>query len=95
MIHLKGLLIWSINKFFSIIYLLILIRIILSWVRVGSYNKYVAFIFQLTDLILDPFKKLIDRLGIDTGFIDLSPIVAYFVLQLIENALKKIIWQLL
>ncbi|MCK9217868.1 MAG: YggT family protein [Firmicutes bacterium] len=91
----KGLLIWSISKFFSIIYLLILIRIILSWVKVNSYNKYIALIFQLTDFILDPFKRLIYRLGIDTGFLDLSPIVAYFVLQLVETALKRVIWQLL
>ncbi len=88
-------LIWSINKFFSIVYLLILIRVILSWVRVNSYNKYVALIFQLTDIILDPIKNLMGKLGIDTGMIDLAPIIAYFVLQLIENALRRIVWLLL
>ena len=92
---LKIMLIWSINKFFSIVYLLILIRVILSWVRVNSYNKYVALIFQLTDIILDPIKNLMSKLGIDTGMIDLSPIIAYFLLQLMENALRKIVWLLL
>lgn len=92
---LKIMLIWSINKFFSIIYLLILIRVILSWVRVSSYNKYVALIFQLTDIVLDPIRNLMGKLGIDTGMIDLTPIIAYFLLQLIENALRRIVWLLL
>ena len=92
---LKSILLWSISKFFSLIYLLIFVRIIFSWVRTDRYNKYIAIIFQLTDIILDPFRKLIDRLGIDTGMIDLSPLIAYFVLQFIENQLRKIIWALL
>lgn len=94
MILLKSILIWSINKFFAILYLLIFIRVILSWVRVNSYNKYITLIYQLTDLILDPFRKLINKLGIDTGMIDLSPIIAYFALQLIENFLRRIVWLL-
>lgn len=88
-------LIWSVSKFFSVIYLLILIRIIFSWVRVNKYNKYIEIIFQLTDMILDPVRKLIERFDIDTGMIDLSPIIAYFLLQLIENSIKRIIWALL
>ncbi|NLN47708.1 MAG: YggT family protein, partial [Clostridiales bacterium] len=59
------------------------------------YNKYIEIIFQLTDMILDPVRKLIERFGIDTGMIDLSPIIAYFLLQLIENSIKRIIWALL
>ena len=88
----KELLIWSIDKFFSIVYLLMFVRIALSWVRINSYNKYVVLIYQLTDPILEPFKRLISRLGIDTGMIDLSPIIAFFVLQFIENFIKRIIW---
>lgn len=88
----KELLIWSVDKFFSIVYLLMFIRIALSWVRINSYNKYVVLIYQLTDPILEPFKRLISRFGIDTGMIDFSPIIAFFVLQLIENFIKRIIW---
>ena len=88
----KELLIWSVDKFFSIVYLLMFVRIALSWVRINSYNKYVVLIYQLTDPILEPFKRLISRFGIDTGMIDFSPIIAFFVLQLIENFIKRIIW---
>ncbi len=88
----KNLLIWSVSKFFAIIYILIFIRIALSWIRVSSYNKYVALIYQLTDPILEPFKRLISRFGLDTGMIDFSPLIAYLVLQFIENIIKRIIW---
>lgn len=88
----KELLIWSVGKFFAVVYLLIFIRIILSWISINSYNKYVALIYQLTDPILEPIKRAISRFGIDTGMIDFSPIIAYFVLQLIENFIKRILW---
>ncbi len=91
----KNMFLWSISKFFSVIYLLIFIRIVLSWVRINKYSKYFEIIFQLTDIILEPVRKLIGRLGIDTGMLDLSPIIAYFLLQFIENSIKKIIWVLL
>lgn len=88
----KELLIWSVDKFFSIVYLLIFIRLALSWIRVNSYNKYIALIYQLTDPILEPFRTLMSKFGIDTGMIDFSPIIAYFVLELIESLIKRIIW---
>lgn len=70
------------------------IRIALSWVRVSPYNKAVNIIYQLTDPILDPFKSLIERFGINTGMIDFSPLIAYFVLQLIENLIIRILWMI-
>lgn len=88
----KELLIWSTGKFFTVIYILIFIRIALSWIRINSYNKYTVLIYQLTDPILEPFKRLISRFGLDTGMIDFSPLVAYLALQFIENLIKRIIW---
>ena len=87
-------LIWSVGKFFGVIYLLIFIRIVLSWVRVNSYNKYVVLVYQLTDPVLEPFKNLMYRLGLQTGMIDFSPLIAYMVLQIIENFIKRIILSL-
>lgn len=91
----RELLIWSIDKFFTVIYMLIFIRIVLSWIRTNSYNKYIVLIYQLTDPILEPFRRLISRFGLDTGMIDFSPLVAYLVLQFIENLIIKAIWLIL
>lgn len=90
----KSILIWSVSKFFSIIYILMFIRIALSWVRVSPYNKAVNIIYQLTDPVLEPFRRLIDRLGINTGMIDFSPLIAYLVLQFIENIIIRALWMM-
>ncbi|NLM42450.1 MAG: YggT family protein [Clostridiales bacterium] len=70
------------------------IRILLSWIRVSPYNSLVNIIYQLTDPILEPFRNLIDRAGINTGFIDFSPLIAFFVLQLLESLIIRVLWLL-
>lgn len=90
----RGILIWSVNKFFSVIYLLILIRMLLSWVRINPYNRLVNIIYQLTEPILEPFRRLMDRTGINTGMLDLSPLIACLVLQLLENIIIRSLWLL-
>lgn len=77
-----------IDTIFNLIYLLILLRILLSWlpalgVRLDPYNPIVRLIYQLTDPILEPFRRIIPPLGM----IDISPIVAILVLQLVQNLL--------
>ena len=88
----KQILIWSVSKFFSIIYILMFVRIALSWVRVNPYNKVVNTIYQITDPILEPFKRLIDRFWLNTGMIDFSPLIAYLVLQFVEKLIIRTLW---
>ncbi|SHJ04007.1 YggT family protein [Lutispora thermophila DSM 19022] len=90
----KGILIWSVKKFFSVIYVLIFINVMLSWLRISPYNSIVNIIYQLTEPILEPFRRLMDRTGLNTGMIDFSPLIAYLVLQLIETSLINILWAL-
>jgi len=68
------------------------VRIALSWVRVSPYNKVVNTIYQITDPILEPFKRLIDRFGLNTGMIDFSPLIAYLVLQFVEKLIIRTLW---
>jgi YggT family protein len=91
---LRGILIWSVSKFFSVIYLLIFIRMVLSWIRLSPYNSLVNIIYQLTEPILEPFRRLMDRTGINTGMIDFSPLIAYLVLQLLEGIIIRALWML-
>lgn len=69
--------------------LLILGRIILSWFpQVGRY-PIIKFLFSLVDPYLNFFRRFIPPIG---GMIDLSPIVAFFALSLLE---KIILWILI
>lgn len=66
---------------------LILARVLVSWlpmfgVRVDQSNPLISFIYQLTDPIIRPLQRY-SRLGM----MDLSPIIAFFLISLFQNFL--------
>lgn len=61
--------------------LLIVVRIVLSWVTSAS-NKLTRLLSRLTDPILEPFRRLIPPLGM----FDLSPIIVLFLLHFVQIA---------
>jgi YggT family protein len=72
---------------FRILQLAIIVRVISSWVRVSPYSKWVRWSFVLTEPLLAPLRRIIPPLGM----IDISPIVAYFLLSLLEGALSGLL----
>lgn len=88
------LLIRSLNIFFQLINLMLFIRVILSWARYNPYNKYIILLFNLTEPILEPFRKLSNRLGINFEMVDLSPIFAMLFIQYIIQPLTYTIIRL-
>jgi YggT family protein len=59
-------------------------RVIVSWIVVGGsggQNAIVVFIYQITEPILAPIRKIMPR----TGAIDLSPMVALLLLYAIQR----------
>jgi YggT family protein len=57
--------------------ILIIVGVILSWVGHGFRHPIVPLIFQLTELVLAPIRRVLPSLG---GF-DLSPLVALILIQ--------------
>jgi len=76
-----------INLLFTILYIAILIRILLSWIRVNPYNPFVQLLYQITEPVLAPFRRVIPPVG----GMDFSPIVALIVLQLVQQFLVSIL----
>lgn len=70
-----------VNILFEALSLAILVRIFLSWFRVDPYNRFVQILYQITEPILSPFRRLIPPIGM----IDITPIVALLVLQLVQR----------
>ena len=66
---------------FSILYFLLIVRIILSWFSVSPYNEVVQILYKITDPILAPFR----RLPLQVGMIDFSPILAFMALWFVRN----------
>jgi YggT family protein len=74
-------LIWLINTICFILYIALVIRIIISWVNADPYNEIVQVIYSVTEPILAPFRALPLRVGA----IDFSPILAFFILRIINS----------
>jgi YggT family protein len=86
-------LIRAINTFVRILIYLIVARAIMSWfVRnpYGSLYKIYVAIMQLTEPILQPFRRIISRLGWN-GPIDFSPILAFIGLEIIRNVVIRLL----
>jgi len=65
--------------------LLIVIRIIFSWGRVGQENRLMRFLARATDPVLTPLRQMIPPLGM----FDLSPIVAFILIWLFQAAVER------
>ena len=66
---------------FGILQLALLVRVFSSWFQMSPYSPWIRWAFALTDWIITPLRNVIPSLGM----IDVSPIVAYFVLSLLEK----------
>ena len=76
-----------INAIFDIVYLLLMVRILLSWIPHNRYNSIVSVLYQLTDPILRPFQNIIPT---TMGF-DVSPILAFIFLGILKNVIFRLI----
>ncbi|HUF27910.1 MAG TPA: YggT family protein [Gemmatimonadaceae bacterium] len=66
---------------FGILKIAIIVRVISSWIRVSPYSKWVHWAYRLTEPILAPLRRVIPTIGM----IDLTPLVAYFGLWILEG----------
>lgn len=67
----------------QILQVLILVRVVMSWVAPTSRNPLVEFVATVTDPILKPIQALLPR----TGPVDFSPMIALFLIYLLQNLL--------
>ena len=80
---------------FQIYSFLILIRVLLSWVNTNPYQSRmehpaIRILYQLTDPVLKPLQRLIPPVG---GTVDISPIVALIVLEIVRRIVVGLLSQ--
>ena len=66
---------------FAALQLALFVRVISSWFSLSPYSKWVRWAFVLTDWIVNPLRQIVPPLGM----FDVTPIVAYFALTLLER----------
>jgi YggT family protein len=64
---------------------LIFFRAILSWFPIDPHNPLVTFLYEVTEPILAPLRNIIPRIGM----IDITPLVAIILIQVIGQALIR------
>ena len=80
-------LITIIERLSWLLYILIMIRVILSWVPMN--NNFTELIYNITDPMLKPFKDFLDKY-INLP-IDFSPLLFLLCLQAVERILMRLI----
>lgn len=70
----------------TILYWLILIRALLSWVNPDPYNPIVQFLYKATEPFLYPIRRLLGTYSIG---IDISPIIAFLILFFLRSFLVR------
>ena len=65
----------------------ILVRVLLSWVNTGHPGRFTQFIYDVTEPVLRVFRKIIPNLGM----IDISPILAFFVLDFAQIGILNLL----
>lgn len=78
------LLIWAIigvtALFLKIFFFALIVSVILSWVAPASHNPGAELVNQITEPMLAPFRRILPNLG----GLDISPILAFMVLKLLD-----------
>jgi YggT family protein len=59
---------------------LLIANVIISWVNADPYNPIVRFIYRVTDPLLNRIRRHMP----DTGMLDLSPMVAFALIYVIQ-----------
>jgi YggT family protein len=74
---------------------LIFVRIIMSWIPRIPYNRWLAgflkFVTDVTDPYLNLFRRILPPVRLGPGALDLSPIVATFVLIILSAIVTDLI----
>ncbi len=78
---------WFINILFYALWVAILGRVIISWLNLSPYNPIVVALYQITEPILAPIRRVLPRMGM----IDLSPMVALIIMMIVQRVLLSLI----
>jgi YggT family protein len=73
----------------SVLLLLIIIRIVSSWVPFIRENRFMWTVFSLTEPIMAPFRQMIPPIGM----FDLSPIILIFLMNIVKTAIGSLLLQ--
>ena len=72
---------------FDFIRIAILVRVVSSWLPVSPYSKWIRWSYVVSEPILKPLRAVIPTMGP----IDITPIIAYFLIGFIQTAVLRML----
>jgi YggT family protein len=72
---------------FQILSMAIVIRALLSWFNLPPGNPLVNLLFDITEPVLSPLRRVVPRIGM----IDITPVAAILLMNFISSALQGVL----
>ena len=82
-------LVQCINLLFQVLIFAIVARALLSWFNLGPSHPIVRILYDLTEPILSPLRRVIPTIGM----IDITPIAAIILLEFVRTILLSLVFQ--
>ena len=71
---------------FTILKIALIVRVISSWLPISPYSRWVLWSYKLSEPILAPMRRIVPSFG----GLDITPLLAYFLLSLTESFLLRL-----
>ncbi|MFR7990961.1 MAG: YggT family protein [Anaerovoracaceae bacterium] len=87
-------LIRAINWFAQLLILALVIRALLSWFARDPYStlgKVYMVLVRLTEPVVNPCRRLLQRFNVNTGMFDFSVLLAFFLIEIVARLLTYLI----
>jgi len=82
----------AVDIFFYLLEMLILVRILLSWIVGYQGGSVMRLLYNLTEPILQPVRNMVDKSPLGGGVgLDFSPVFALILLRLVKALLMALI----
>jgi len=72
---------------FDFLRIALLVRVVSSWLPISPYSKWIRWSYVVSEPILRPLRQIIPSMGM----IDITPIIAYFLIGLIQGAVLRLL----
>jgi YggT family protein len=83
-----GVLMLIVDWTFEFLRFALLVRVIASWFPALAYRRWISWSFSATEWMLRPLRRVIPSMGV----IDITPIVAYFALQIVQWLTERLLF---
>jgi len=83
----SGILTLIVSWLFDFLRIALIVRVVSSWLPISPYSKWVHWSYVVTEPILAPLRQIIPSVGM----MDITPLIAYFLIILIQGAVLRLL----